>query len=202
MIPIHSLEHGTYYYGRCRNAVVARWNGEEGKFYYWREKFGFLSLETIQAAVDCEWCHDAGFHPRKLRPNFYPNHEMPFIHELKGSDGAVYQICNDPTSFDVFRPLERIYERQGLRPIRFEDESTVEKVLREVLPNPGPPEIPHGYLKYIEKITAEVDKVDSKPQGYVLVPPVLWHHIRRLLARLLKFEKIATPIKSDCGPLL
>lgn len=41
------LVHGTYYTGRCRNASVARWNGELGKFIHWRHKFGHKFLEEI-----------------------------------------------------------------------------------------------------------------------------------------------------------
>lgn len=36
---------GTYYYGQCRNATVARWNGEF--FVYWRYKFGNWILDEI-----------------------------------------------------------------------------------------------------------------------------------------------------------
>lgn len=46
------LEDGAYYVGRCRNASVARWNAEEGKFYHWREKFTRIYIETIKHPVD------------------------------------------------------------------------------------------------------------------------------------------------------
>lgn len=46
-IPKYKLQHGAYYRGRSRNATVARWNAHEEKFYYWREKFGKVFLETI-----------------------------------------------------------------------------------------------------------------------------------------------------------
>lgn len=42
-----NLEHGAYYRGHCRNAEVARWNAELGKFIHWRQKFGHRFLEEI-----------------------------------------------------------------------------------------------------------------------------------------------------------
>lgn len=41
---------GGYYFGRCRNADVARWNGR--CFIYWRYKFGEWFLEEIMAPED------------------------------------------------------------------------------------------------------------------------------------------------------
>lgn len=46
------LIHGFYYKGRCRNAVVARWNGELQKFIYRRHKFGNTFLEEICCPED------------------------------------------------------------------------------------------------------------------------------------------------------
>ena len=46
------LVHGRYYKGRCRNATVARWNGDEQCFYHWREKFGRIYIETIKYPTD------------------------------------------------------------------------------------------------------------------------------------------------------
>lgn len=46
------MEHGKYYRGRCRNATVARWNGEEGRFYHFRRKFGFTYVECINHEDD------------------------------------------------------------------------------------------------------------------------------------------------------
>lgn len=46
------LKHGAYYRGRCRNATVARWNGEDQKFYYWRTKFGHTYVETNRHIED------------------------------------------------------------------------------------------------------------------------------------------------------
>ena len=50
IIPKDQLIKGTYYSGRCRNATVARWNGE--KFIHWRTKFGEKFLEEISCPED------------------------------------------------------------------------------------------------------------------------------------------------------
>lgn len=36
MIAKADLVHGQYYWGDCRNADTARWNGEKNYFVYWR----------------------------------------------------------------------------------------------------------------------------------------------------------------------
>ncbi len=41
-----SLKVGHYYAGKCRNAFIARWDGE--KFIHWREKFDNVFLEDIE----------------------------------------------------------------------------------------------------------------------------------------------------------
>lgn len=41
------LKHGVYYEGRCRNANIARWDANRGKFIHWRHKFGHKFLEEI-----------------------------------------------------------------------------------------------------------------------------------------------------------
>lgn len=46
------LKHGQYYKGRCRNASIARWNGERGMFIHWRTKFGTKFLEEIRHPED------------------------------------------------------------------------------------------------------------------------------------------------------
>lgn len=50
IIPKEELEVGKYYYGACRNATVARWDGI--RFWYWREKFGQRFLEDIACPED------------------------------------------------------------------------------------------------------------------------------------------------------
>jgi hypothetical protein len=44
------LIKGAYYKGVCRNATVARWDGE--KFHHWRTKFNIKFLETINCPED------------------------------------------------------------------------------------------------------------------------------------------------------
>ena len=46
MIPKKDLIKDYYYAGKCRNANIARWNGEH--FTHWREKFGNVFLEDIE----------------------------------------------------------------------------------------------------------------------------------------------------------
>jgi hypothetical protein len=46
------LVHGQYYVGECRNATIARWNGEDEQFYHWRTKFGCQFIETIRCPED------------------------------------------------------------------------------------------------------------------------------------------------------
>jgi hypothetical protein len=46
------LVKGFYYKGHCRNATIARWDGEA--FTHWREKFGYKYLETISCPEDEE----------------------------------------------------------------------------------------------------------------------------------------------------
>ena len=41
------LVHGAYYYGRCRNASIARWDAKIQRFFYWRNKFGESFIEEI-----------------------------------------------------------------------------------------------------------------------------------------------------------
>lgn len=52
------LKKGAYYYGRCRNASLARWDGE--KFWYWRSKFGSEFIESIHCPEDDD-SHDLFF---------------------------------------------------------------------------------------------------------------------------------------------
>lgn len=44
------LVKGNYYVGFCRNARIARWDGE--KFLHWREKFGRIFVEEIRHPED------------------------------------------------------------------------------------------------------------------------------------------------------
>lgn len=61
------MRHGAYYYGECRNADTARWNGDTCKFVYWRHKFGDRFAEDIRHPED-----DDGY------DLFYPYHEIDY----------------------------------------------------------------------------------------------------------------------------
>ncbi len=54
MVPMSDLEHGAYYFGTCRNATVARWNGKIQKFVYVRVKFDDVFPEEIGYGVDAK----------------------------------------------------------------------------------------------------------------------------------------------------
>ena len=45
-----SLITGAYYIGFCRNAHIARWDGEQ--FWYWRKKFAYVFTESIKHPDD------------------------------------------------------------------------------------------------------------------------------------------------------
>lgn len=47
-IPVAELEHGCYYRGHCRNALLARWDASTQYFFHWREKFGQRFVERIR----------------------------------------------------------------------------------------------------------------------------------------------------------
>jgi len=51
-IPKKLLRKGEYYVGTCRNAQIARWDGE--KFHHWRSKWGNMFVETIKHREDDE----------------------------------------------------------------------------------------------------------------------------------------------------
>ena len=73
VIPKKDLVHGAYYRGRCRNASVARWDGEQQRFVYWRTKFHFKFLETIECPED--EVHSDVFVAKELLPE--PPEEIP-----------------------------------------------------------------------------------------------------------------------------
>ena len=54
MVPFEDLEDGVYYYGRCRNATIARWDVKTGRFTYMREKFGRVFPENIGYWVEAQ----------------------------------------------------------------------------------------------------------------------------------------------------
>lgn len=50
VIKKEDLEDGAYYWGTCRNASIARWDGKE--FWYIRQKFGSTFAESINHLED------------------------------------------------------------------------------------------------------------------------------------------------------
>lgn len=46
------LKHGTYYYGHCRNTLVARWVADLHVFRHWRRKFDHVFTEEIRCPED------------------------------------------------------------------------------------------------------------------------------------------------------
>lgn len=52
VIPKKDLIHGAYYIGVCRNATLARWDGQREVFVHWRTKFGSTYLEDIHCPED------------------------------------------------------------------------------------------------------------------------------------------------------
>ena len=52
ILPRDQLRHGVYYRGRCRNALIARWDAERRVFWHWRVKFNDIFLEKIKHPID------------------------------------------------------------------------------------------------------------------------------------------------------
>ncbi|HET8688686.1 MAG TPA: hypothetical protein VFM18_18885 [Methanosarcina sp.] len=73
-----NLEHGAYYKGRCRNASIARWNGETELFYHWRTKFGQRFIEEIRCPED-EQHYDVFVTEEKIEPE--EGFEIPFLNQ-------------------------------------------------------------------------------------------------------------------------
>ena len=71
MLAKSELVVGQYYSGHCRNALLARWNGE--RFIYIRSKFGYTYPEAINHVEDFDG-YDT-FKPKALVTN--PDHEIP-----------------------------------------------------------------------------------------------------------------------------
>lgn len=77
MIPLEQLEDGAYYTGKCRNAVVARWNAKTQRFTYMREKFRFVYTEEIAYWVEGHQFDEFRPYAKLERPPF----EIPFRQE-------------------------------------------------------------------------------------------------------------------------
>lgn len=78
VIPKSQLVHGRYYFGSCRNASVARWNAEHGRFYHWRYKFGYWFIESISCPED-----DSVYDVFIAEKETEPDREIPFPDELE-----------------------------------------------------------------------------------------------------------------------
>ena len=52
ILPKDRLVHGRFYKGRSRNATIARWDAEREVFWYWRQQFGRIFLDTIHYPAD------------------------------------------------------------------------------------------------------------------------------------------------------
>jgi hypothetical protein len=74
------LEHGAYYRGRCRNATLARWDGNRQQFRHWRTKFGDTYLEYIKHPDD-------ETHFDVFRPQFRLWHALDGEIPLEDADG-------------------------------------------------------------------------------------------------------------------
>jgi hypothetical protein len=74
-IPKSKLAHGAYYYGRCRNATIARWNADVQRFVYWRTKFGESFVEEICHPED-DKVFDVFVVEREIDP---PVKKIPFL---------------------------------------------------------------------------------------------------------------------------
>lgn len=56
IIPKDQLIDGNYYAGLCRNAHIARWSANTGRFFHWRYKFGREFIEEIDYFTpDGQW---------------------------------------------------------------------------------------------------------------------------------------------------
>lgn len=73
-IPKRDLEHGAYYSGYCRNANIARWDGEKEQFVFYRHKFSFVYLEAACCQEDEE--HYDVFVPLKKLDSVDPRDEI------------------------------------------------------------------------------------------------------------------------------
>lgn len=52
LIPKTKFKDGTYYYGKCRNGSVAKWDSTLNKFLYVRTKFGHKFVDRVEAVED------------------------------------------------------------------------------------------------------------------------------------------------------
>ncbi|RJQ39517.1 MAG: hypothetical protein C4555_03150 [Dehalococcoidia bacterium] len=76
-IPKKDLIDGCYYYGKCRNAHIARWSAEKERFYHWRHKFAAVFIESIPCPED-EFNYDVFFAFAKLEAKPLDVEEITF----------------------------------------------------------------------------------------------------------------------------
>lgn len=77
-IPKEKLIHGEYYFGRCRNAGLARWDAGTQEFVYLRRKFGTTFYEYIKCPEDDNTWDT--FYAEELCPD--PEIEIPIENTL------------------------------------------------------------------------------------------------------------------------
>jgi hypothetical protein len=100
-----NLQIGSYYGGICRNARIARWDGQ--KFIHWREKFGKTFLEDIEY-----W--DINGHFDGFIPLFKIGLELPApidIEKYNKPKEPIKFILNGTLAFLEFGDVSITYER-------------------------------------------------------------------------------------------
>src|SRR5262245_28568593 len=88
ILPRDQLRHGVYYRGRCRNALIARWDAERGVFWHWRQKFDRIFLESIKHPADETFPIDV-FRVVEEWPN--PKFEIPIPAEVVWTRAGVIE---------------------------------------------------------------------------------------------------------------
>ena len=86
ILPRDQLRHGAYYRGRCRNALIARWDAERGVFWHWRQKADRIFLESIKHPVDEKFERLDVFRAVEEWPN--PKFEIPIPVEAACTCGS------------------------------------------------------------------------------------------------------------------
>jgi hypothetical protein len=97
ILPKDQLRHGVYYRGRCRNGTIARWDGERGVFWHWRQKFDRIYLESIKYPAD-EGFFDV-FRVLDELPN--PKFEIPFPADAFRPDATFTGDAADLIEFEA-----------------------------------------------------------------------------------------------------
>lgn len=171
-IPREQLEHGAYYWGRCRNANIARWNATTQKFTYWRIKFGHLFREEI-SAPESEQHFDVFVADRKIN-----EHQgvrwIPFDEDVTITRDI--ELMEEQPQSDF---LPQDIEGLGAKPITY---------------------LPY-VEQIIESLNAMEDGIFTLGADAVTIPKRLYLQIRCALMRLKRIETI-TSKKEGNLPLL